>query len=126
MRKIATNNTGFTLIETIISLGVFAIAIFALFSTLAFSIKGNAKASQITTLVNWGSHEVERLIRQQYGDMRNTDPISISGDNTYTVSRTVLADTPVTNVKQVIVTVACPTGGKQVLFRYYKANESAK
>jgi len=119
------NNRGFTLIEAIISLGIFAISIIALFSTQTFSIKGNANASRITTLANWGSDEVEQMISENYTNIVDTDPVNISGDGKYTVSRTVVENFPSANIKQIAITITNVASNKKVVLRYYKANESA-
>lgn len=119
------NNRGFTLIEALISLGVFAIGIIALFSTQTYSIRGNASASKITTLANWGSDEVEEMISEKYVNIVDKDPVNISGDGKYTVSRSVVEGFPCANVKQIAVTITSKADNKQVVLRYYKANESA-
>ncbi|MCP3892857.1 MAG: prepilin-type N-terminal cleavage/methylation domain-containing protein [Desulfobulbaceae bacterium] len=122
---ILDNNRGFTLIEAIISLGILTIGVIALFSTQTSSIRGNYSASRVTSMANWGSDEVEQVISEDFANIISKDPVNVSGDNKYTVSRAITDNSPVNNIKQVVVTVTNVKDGKQVVLQYYRANESA-
>jgi uncharacterized protein (TIGR02598 family) len=61
-----TNKSGFTLVETVIAIAVFAIAIIALYGLVTLSIKGNATAITVTTAANWAQDRVEVLLAKDY------------------------------------------------------------
>ncbi len=123
--KTMTNNKGFTLIETIISLAILSIGILALFAMQTLGIRGNATASRVTTEAQWGGDEIEQMLTDKYAKVVNKDAVNVSGDGRYTVARTVTANTPVKNIKTIDVTVTSVLDGHQLIFQYLKANESA-
>jgi prepilin-type N-terminal cleavage/methylation domain-containing protein len=57
-----TNKSGFTLVETVIAIAVFAIAIISLYGLVTLSIKGNATAITVTTAANWAQERVEKVL----------------------------------------------------------------
>lgn len=125
MIKLAKNNSGFTLIEATISLAVLGIGILALFAMQTISVKGNANAKRVSTMAQWGSDEIEQFLPDKYKNIVDKDPVNVSGDGTYTVSRTITEDSPMKNIKTIVVTVTNVHNGKQMILRYLKANDKA-
>ena len=68
-----TDKSGFTLVETVIAIAVFAIAIISLYGLVTLSIKGNATALTVTTAANWAQDRVEDLLAKDYMDTDLTD-----------------------------------------------------
>ncbi len=125
MNKLTKNNKGFTLIETVISLGVLSIGILALFAMQTLSIRANASASRVTTMATWGGDEIEQMLTVKYANVIDTDPINASGDGKFTVEKTITLDKPVKNIKTVDVVITNVTDGKQLTLHYLKANEDS-
>ena len=125
MNKLTKNNKGFTLIETVISLGVLSIGILALFAMQTLSIRANASASRVTTMATWGGDEIEKMLTDKYANVIDTDPINASGDGKFTVKKTVTKNTPVKNSKTILVVVTNVMDGKELTLHYLKANEGS-
>ncbi len=62
------NNRGFTLIEVLVAMAVLAVGIMALQTMQITSIKGNARASRITTSALWATDRLEQLYVLPYRD----------------------------------------------------------
>jgi prepilin-type N-terminal cleavage/methylation domain-containing protein len=77
--KTLQSDNGFTLIEVLIAMVVLSIGILSLFSMQINSIKGNSKASHITTASIWNVDQVERMVGMQYTDATLADT---DGDGT--------------------------------------------
>ena len=126
MKNKANNNKGFTLIETVISLGILSIGILALFAMQTLGIRANASASRVTTLASWGSDEIEHILTDAYANVLNTNPVNVSGDGKFTIEKTINENSPVNNIKTVSVIVTDTTTKKTATLTYLKANEKAK
>ncbi len=83
-----TNKSGFTLVETVIAIAVFAIAIIALYGLVTLSIKGNATAITVTTAASWAQDRVEVLLGKDYddSDLDDTDGDGCGGLGDYPTS----------------------------------------
>lgn len=125
MRKIIKNDSGFTLIEAIIALGVLSIGILAMFSMQSLGIKGNANASRISTQASWGSDGIEQVLPSKYVDIIDKVSTPIPADAKYTVQTSTTVDIPMNHIKTVVITVTNVADGKQVAMRYLKADESS-
>ena len=60
MRILTNNKNGFTLVELLIALVIFAIGILGVATMQITSIKGNSKSRQISEAANVGADRVER------------------------------------------------------------------
>jgi prepilin-type N-terminal cleavage/methylation domain-containing protein len=90
--KTLRSQSGFTLIETIISLGILAFGILTVFAMQTLGIKGNATANIITEESGWANHQIERLIGLDYehADLDTGTSATVnSPDGKYTFSWTV-------------------------------------
>ena len=65
------NQNGFTLIEVVIALGVFAFGILALILLQTSSIKGNATANIISTEASWAEDRIERILAMDFDDLKD-------------------------------------------------------
>lgn len=59
---------GFTLIEVLLALAIFAIGILSLQAMQLAAIQGNATAQRLTAGSTWAAHRIERLRRLDYAD----------------------------------------------------------
>jgi prepilin-type N-terminal cleavage/methylation domain-containing protein len=98
---------GFTLIEVMVTLGLLAIVMMGLQSLLATSIRAAATASTMTTATTLAQQKIELLRNTPYSDVELTSGRSESV-LFYTRSWVVAAG-PVTNTKNVTVSVAWST-----------------
>jgi type IV pilus assembly protein PilV len=112
------NNEGFTLIEVLIAISIFAFGLLSVAAMQISAIQVNSTAGQITTRSTWAQDKIEELIALSYADPSIEDlgdpPSGTDSDgNTheettsdgYTVSWTVTDDSPVSNAKLITVTV---------------------
>jgi prepilin-type N-terminal cleavage/methylation domain-containing protein len=115
MDKLKKEN-GYTLIEVLVSLTIFAVGMLAIAGMQTTAIRMNSIAGKLTNLSTWGMDKIEELSALSY-----SDPLLDSAGNphqeklkNYTISWIVIDDNPVTNTKNITVTV---TGqGKRAKF----------
>lgn len=79
MKKQCNNTLGFTLIETAVALAVLSIGILTINIMQTGSVRGNFRASQITTASAWAGDRMERINSLDYDDNFLTDQ---NGDGT--------------------------------------------
>ena len=114
--------SGYTLIEVLIALTIFAVGLLAIASMQTSAIRMNSTAGKLTNLSTWGMDKIEELSALPYShpllDSAGNPHQELLGD--YTISWTVIDDNPVTNTKNITVTV---TGqGKRAEFSILKPN----
>ncbi|MGA8181831.1 MAG: prepilin-type N-terminal cleavage/methylation domain-containing protein [Desulfobacterales bacterium] len=113
---------GFTLIEVLIALTIFAVGLLAVAVMQNSAVKMNSTADKLTNLSARGMDKIEELSALPYAD-----PSLDSAENphqemsgNYTVSWTVIDDNPMTNTKNITVTVA--GRGKSIDICFLKPN----
>ena len=68
MKRISTYEQGFTLIEILIAITVFAIGILAVGKMQITAIQGNSRANHLTEAVTLAQSKIEELISLNYND----------------------------------------------------------
>jgi type IV pilus assembly protein PilV len=121
MKRLKKEN-GFTLIEVLIALTIFAVGMLAVAAMQNSAVKMNSTADKLTHLATWGMDKIEELSALPYADPSLDsagDPHrEVSGG--YTITWTVIDDNPMSNIKNVTVTV---TGrGKRIDISFLKPN----
>jgi type IV pilus assembly protein PilV len=117
---------GFTLIEVLIAISIFAVGLLAVATMQLSAIRVNSTAGQITTRITWAQDKLEELMALPYTDSQLQAAGSpfqeITPDGYYTISWTVTDDTPISDTKLITVTV---TGrGKTTRVSYVKPSLS--
>lgn len=96
-----SNDKGFTIIEVMVVIGIFAIGILAVASMQISAARANRSATLRTDAITRASERMENLVSQTYS--------SIAGGNetvdNYTISWTVSEDTLLPDTKEITVTV---------------------
>jgi type IV pilus assembly protein PilV len=113
---------GYTLVEVLIALTIFAVGLLAVACMQTSAIRMNSTAGKLTNLSIWGMDKIEELSALPY-----SDPLLDSEGNPhqeragdYTISWTVIDNNPIKNTKNITVTV---TGqGKREEFGFLKPN----
>jgi len=111
-------NEGFTLIEVLIAISIFAVGLLAIGAMQISAIRVNSTAGQITNRTTWAQDKLEELMGLSYSDpwleAAGNPPGQDSAlrthqemtpDGIYTISWTVTNNTPVSGTKLITVTV---------------------
>jgi type IV pilus assembly protein PilV len=113
---------GYTLIEVLIALTIFAVGMLAVAGMQTSAIRMNSAAGKLTSLSTWGMDKIEELSALPYSHplLGSSGKLhhEVSGD--YTVCWTVIDNNPVTNTKKIIVTVIGQ--GKKINISILKPN----
>ena len=121
MDKLKKEN-GFTLIEVLIALTIFAVGLLAVAALQTSAIKMNSTSNKLTNLSTLAMDQIEKLSALPYADPA-FDPAGNPYQNTmdnYTVSYSVTPNSPVPNIMTIQVTV---TGrGKTENITFLKPN----
>ena len=109
---------GFTLIEVMVAISIFAVGMLAVAAMQTSAIRVNSSAGQITELSTWGVDRLEELMVLPYNDpwlevagnppsgtdsAGNTHQVTTSDG--YTVSWTITDDSPTQHTKLIMITV---------------------
>lgn len=121
---------GFTLIEVLVAITIFAVGLLAVAAMQNSAILMNSSAGKLTNLSTLGMDQIEKLSALPYtdpwletaGNPLGNDSAGnthqVSGD--YTISWTVIDDDPVSNTKNITVTVS--GRGKTAVISFFKPN----
>jgi prepilin-type N-terminal cleavage/methylation domain-containing protein len=71
--SIVENTKGFTLIEVMVALGVLSIGILSMYTMQTGSVRGNLRASQISTASTWAMDKMEEFSGLDYDDSQLAD-----------------------------------------------------
>ena len=99
--KSAHKEQGFTLVEILIAITIFAIGILGIASMQAWGLRGNASAVRHTQAATFAADRIEKLMMVDYADLANGS--ETQGD--YTISWTVSLDNPINNTATITVNV---------------------
>jgi prepilin-type N-terminal cleavage/methylation domain-containing protein len=116
IKRRTMNSQGFTLLETMISLAVFAIGILGVMTLQTTSINSNTLAEDVqnNTVIAMGT--IEELMATDFLDQRLPVPLGATyqaNDPRYTITRTATDDTFLPGSMRVQITAQfTPTGGR--------------
>ncbi len=105
--KTLKKQDGFTLIEVLIAVTIFAVGMLAVAAMQTSAIRVNSTAGQLTKVSTWGIDKLEELMSLPYTDPQlaagtQTDPVTPDG---YTVSWNIVQDALTLNTKSITLTV---------------------
>jgi type IV pilus modification protein PilV len=110
--KQQNKDTGFTLIEVLIAITIFAVGILGATSMQIMALHTNAKANRTTEAYALASDKMEELFKEEYANITSSTSDEIIGDDAgeevsdvYTLSWVVNDDTPDTDMKTITITV---------------------
>ena len=100
---------GFSLVEVLIALTIFAVGVLAIALMLDTSIQYNSSARLMSEATEIAQYQMEKLMSVSYHDAELNEASSPYGPNTignYNVSWTVQEDVPMSDMKTINLTVA--------------------
>lgn len=119
---------GFTLVETLAAMTLFAIVAAAISSIAGAAMRHEQRNRHAMGAAFLAQRQMEHVRGLDYPSIQNdTQTISLGPYETYTVTTTVLDNQPVTNVKTVTVTVGWtgPEGSKSYAITTYYTDITA-
>ena len=125
--KTLGNQKGFTMIEILIAITIFAVGMLAVASMQVSGIHGNATANGLTGASAWAADRLEALLVRPY-DHIDLDPAgnphSGGTQGRYTISWNIIENGMMPNTKTIMVNVSYNDRGKpkNVSLTYYKSN----
>jgi len=107
MMDLKRKNQGYTLIEVLIAMAIFAIGFLSLASIQIKSITQNASARMYTEATTMAVESLERLIALPYehSDLNQGDSLHSTTTGGYTIEWNVRDDIPVTAAKTIVINV---------------------
>ena len=107
---------GFTLIEVLIAMAIFAIGILGVAAMQIGAVNGNANARKSTELAHWATHQLENLMNEPYDTVADGNRT----EGPYTLQWTVSGDDdPIPNTKTINVTASWNNGQRPMTLVYY-------
>ena len=105
--KAAHREKGFTLVEMLIALTIFAIGILGVASTQVWGLRGNSSAIWHTQAATFAADRIEQLMAVPYANLASLSPGNeTQGDNDeYKVSWTVFPNDPIDFTSTITVNV---------------------
>ncbi len=114
------NNRGFTLIEVMIGMAIFAIGFLAVSMMQVTAINSNSSAREGTEAATLAAEQAERLMALPYANIVNGGPV-IQG--AYTLNWNVANDSPVNRTKAIAIRVDWQDrGARNFSVTYIKAD----
>jgi len=126
------NPGGFTILEVLIAMAIFAIGILGVAKMQLSAVSGNSSARGMTEAATVGQQQIERLMALPYDDILDTNGDGVAGldeiaapddsrvvDTVYNVLWNVADDQPIQGAKKIRVIVRWQSSGfavKQIVF----------
>ena len=120
----ASTKAGFTLLEMILALVLFATGTVAAMDLFQRAQAGQTDGENVLIATHLAQRRLEELRNTTYGSLANEAKASVSSPSGFSrFSREVAVTTPYTNLKQVVVTVYwnAPGGETNVSVRTYRS-----
>jgi len=116
MKRVLNNRNGFSLVELLIAITIFAVGLLAVSGMQVTAIKGNSKASSVSVASSLALSVMEEfMVMSSSAAIVTTNQIipaswsadrTFAGAGTYEITYTVQTDTPVSNVARIAVSVS--------------------
>ena len=124
MRSVLSRGGGFTLLEMMLSLVLFATGTLAVHELMHRAQAGATDGENVLLATHLGQRRLEELRLTAYAGIANEAKASVSSPSGYSrFSRQVAVTTPYTNLKQIVVTVYwnVPGGETSISLRTYRS-----
>ena len=104
---------GFTLVETLVAVVIFTVALLGIAGLTVVIIRGNTFSNMVTTATVLAQDKLEELRQTDYSALGSGSETTIRNAIVYTRRWDVTANTPTTSMTTIAVTITWQVPGKQ-------------
>ena len=111
--RIGTGEAAFSIVEVVIGMSILLVGLLAIGAMQMRAVEVNKAGRMLTEATSLGQDRIEALLAADYGTVAGSGNPVTTPDGRFTISWTVVDDTPVVNSKLITVTVAWSREGTQ-------------
>ena len=116
-KRLSLNDKGFSLLEVLVAVVIFAVGILAMAALQLTAIKGNHFSNNLTEATTIAQEKLEELIQTDYSLSNAGEPLAPGNHSEtqgiYTIDWTVQDNTPIQDTKTILITVRWTERGQQ-------------
>jgi type IV pilus assembly protein PilV len=99
-------NTGFTLVESMLTLAIISVSLLALAGLQITALRGNALSRSITTAASIAEQKIEQLKNTSYTNIQAEAATQVTASNLHFTRQVIVTNGPLPNTKSVSVLVS--------------------
>jgi prepilin-type N-terminal cleavage/methylation domain-containing protein len=99
-------NTGFTLVESMLTLAIISVSLLALAGLQITALRGNALSRRITIAASIAEQRIEQLKNTSYANVQAEDATQVTASDLHFTRQVIVTNGPLPNTKSVSVLVS--------------------
>jgi prepilin-type N-terminal cleavage/methylation domain-containing protein len=99
-------NTGFTLVESMLTLAIISVSLLALAGLQITALRGNALSRRITIAASIAEQRIEQLKNTSYANVQAEDATQVTASDLHFTRQVIVTNGPLPNTKSISVLVS--------------------